>query len=330
MAQDAQPKIFVAGHSGMVGSAIVRQLLRSGVDAKNIITRTRLELDLCNQQAVRNFFADAKPNQVYLAAAKVGGIFANNSLPADFIYENLMIATNVIEAACSSGVRKLLALGSSCIYPRLSEQPISESALLAGLLEPTNEPYAIAKIAGIKLCESFNRQYGESHGIDYRSVMPTNLFGPGDNFHPKNSHVLPALIIKFHEAKIKNLPSATIWGSGKALREFMYVDDMASACEHVMNLPYEVYSQITSPMQSHINIGSGSEVSISELAQTIKEIVGFQGSLTYDTRYPDGTPRKLLNSKKLQSLGWQPTFSLSQGIRLAYDFYLKDNCLRKK
>lgn len=330
MAQDAQPKIFVAGHRGMVGSALVRQLLSSGIDAKNIITRTRDELDLTNQQEVRNFFAKYKPDQVYLAAAKVGGIYANNTWPADFIYENLMIEANVIEAAFRSGVRKLLFLGSSCIYPRLAEQPMEESALLTGKLEPTNEPYAIAKIAGIKLCESYNRQYGESHGIDYRSVMPTNLYGPGDNYHPENSHVLPALIGRFHEAKIKGLPSVTLWGTGQARREFLYVDDMASASIHVMNFSAELYEQSTTPMQSQINVGSGTDVTITQLAQLIQEVVGYKGSIDYDLTKPDGPPRKWMDSQKLQGLGWQPTYSLSQGIRAAYDDFLNNPSLRQK
>jgi GDP-L-fucose synthase len=314
----------------MVGAALVRHLLKCGTAAKNIITRTRHELDLTNQQEVRNFFAEYKPDQVYLAAAKVGGIYANNTWPADFIYENLMIEANVIEAAFRSEVRKLLFLGSSCIYPRLAKQPIKESALLTGLLEPTNEPYAIAKIAGIKLCESYNRQFGESHGIDYRSVMPTNLFGPGDNYHPENSHVLPALIGRFHEAKIMGLPSVTLWGNGQARREFLYVDDMASASIYVMNLPTELYAQSSSPMQSHINVGSGSDVTITQLAQLIQEVVGYKGSIDYDTSKPEGAPRKWMDSQKLQRLGWQPTYSLSQGIRAAYDDFLNNPSLRQK
>jgi GDP-L-fucose synthase len=330
LTQVAQPKIFVAGHRGMVGAALVRHLLKCGIDAKNIITRTRQELDLTNQQEVRNFFAEYKPDQVYLAAARVGGIYANNTWPANFIYENLMIEANVIEAAFRSGVRKLLFLGSSCIYPRLAEQPISESALLTGPLEPTNEPYAIAKIAGIKLCESYNRQYGESHGIDYRSVMPTNLYGPGDNYHPENSHVLPALIGRFHQAKIKGLPSVTLWGTGQARREFLYVDDMATASIHIMNLSTELYTQSTSPMQSHINVGSGSDVTITQLAQLIQEVVRYKGSIDYDMSKPDGAPRKWMDSQKLQGLGWQPTYSLSRGIRAAYDDFLNNPSLRQK
>ena len=330
MTQVAQPKIFVAGHRGMVGAALVRHLLKCGIDAKNIITHTRQELDLINQQEVRNFFAEYKPDQVYLAAAKVGGIYANNTWPADFIYENLMIEANVIETAFRSGVRKLLFLGSSCIYPRLAEQPMEESALLTGKLEPTNEPYAVAKIAGIKLCESYNRQYGESHGIDYRSVMPTNLYGPGDNYHPENSHVLPALIGRFHQAKITSLPSVTLWGSGQARREFLYVDDMASASVHVMNLSTELYAQNTSPMQSHINVGSGTDVTITQLAQLIQEVVGYKGSIDYDLTKPDGAPRKWMDSQKLQRLGWQPNYSLSQGIRAAYDDFLNNPSLKQK
>jgi len=320
----------VAGHRGMVGAALVRHLLASGVHEQQIVTRTRKELDLTDQQAVRTFFAETKPDQVYLAAAKVGGIHANNTWPADFIYKNLMIEANVIEAAFRTGVKKLLFLGSSCIYPRLAQQPISESALLTGPLEPTNEPYAIAKIAGIKLCESYNRQYGASHGVDYRSVMPTNLFGPGDNYHPENSHVLPALIGRFHHAKVENLPAVTIWGTGKVSREFLYVDDMASASVHVMNMPSENYSTITSPMQSHINIGSGSDVTIAQLAQLVQVVVGYKGSINYDASKPDGAPRKWMDSQKLQALGWQPAYILSKGIRAAYEDFLNNPSHRKK
>jgi len=257
------PKIYVAGHRGMVGSAIVRHLLADGHPIESIVTRTHAQLDLTNQAAVCTFFASEKPDQVYLAAAKVGGIHANNIYPADFIYQNLMMQANVIEAAFRNGVKKMLVLGSSCIYPRLATQPMAESALLTGTLEPTNEPYAIAKIAGIKLCESYNRQFGTSHGIDYRSVMPTNLYGPGDNYHPENSHVIPALIRRFHEAKTSKVPKVSIWGTGTPKREFLYVDDMAAASVHVMNLSKSVYELHTSPMQSHINVGCGVDVSIS-------------------------------------------------------------------
>ena len=326
----SRPKIYVAGHRGMVGAALVRHLLATGVQEQQIVTRTRKELDLTDQQAVRTFFAETKPDQVYLAAAKVGGIHSNNTWPADFIYENLMIEANVIEAAFRAGVKRLLFLGSSCIYPRLAQQPMSESALLTGPLEPTNEPYAIAKIAGIKLCESYNRQYGASHGVDFRSVMPTNLFGPGDNYHPENSHVLPALIGRFHHAKVENLPAVTVWGTGKVRREFLYVDDMASASVHVMNMPLEIYSTTTSPMQSHINVGSGSDVTIAQLAQLVQEMVGYKGSINYDASKPDGAPRKWMDSQKLLSLGWQPAYSLSQGIRAAYDDFLNNPSLGKK
>lgn len=312
----------------MVGSALVRNLLAQGVSSEKLITRTRQELDLTNQLAVQEFFASERPDQVYLAAAKVGGIHANNTFPADFLYENLMIQANVIEAAFRSGVRKLLFLGSSCIYPRLAEQPMKESALLTGMLEPTNEPYAIAKIAGIKLCESYNRQYGASHGVDYRSVMPTNLFGPGDNYHPENSHVLPALIRRFHEAKISGASNVTLWGTGKAKREFLYVDDMASASVHVMNLPHEVYAANTLPMQGHINVGSGSDVTITEVAEMIRDVVGFKGTIDYDTSKPDGAPRKWMDSRKLESLGWKPSYSFVVGLQKAYEDFLKNPSIR--
>ncbi len=268
------PKIYVAGHRGMVGSAIVRQLLEQGQPAHRIITRTHAELDLTDQAAVRTFFDSEKPDQVYLAAAKVGGIHANNTYPAEFIYSNLMVQANVIDVAFRNGVKKLLILGSSCIYPKLATQPMREDVLLTGTLEPTNEPYAIAKIAGIKLCESYNRQYGESHGVDYRSVMPTNLYGPGDNYHPENSHVIPALIRRFHEAKANNAPSVAIWGTGTPKRDFLYVDDMASACVHVMNLDKAIYDQHTQPMLSHINVGCGEDITIRDVAETISKTVG--------------------------------------------------------
>ena len=318
------PRIYVAGHRGMVGSAIVRQLLAAGNAPESIITRTHAELDLTNQAAVRAFFQNEKPDQVYLAAAKVGGIHANNTYPAEFIYQNLMMQANVIDAAFQNGVKKLLFLGSSCIYPRQAPQPMAEDALLTGPLEPTNEPYAIAKIAGIKLCESFNRQYGASHGVDYRSVMPTNLYGPGDNYHPQNSHVIPALIRRFHEAKVSQAPNVTIWGSGTPCREFLYVDDMAAASVHVMTLPKATYDQHTSPMQSHINVGYGSDITIAELAQTVGQVVGYQGQIDFDSTKPDGAPRKLMDSSRLNALGWQAKVSLQEGLALAYHDFLKN------
>jgi GDP-L-fucose synthase len=315
-------KIYVAGHRGMVGSAIVRQLLAQGVAQSHIITRTHAELELTNQRAVQELFAKEKPTQVYLAAAKVGGIHANNTYPADFIYENLMVQANVIDAAFKNGVTKLLVLGSSCIYPRMAQQPMREDALLTGTLEPTNEPYAIAKIAGIKLCESYNRQYGQSHGVDYRSVMPTNLYGPGDNYHPENSHVIPALIRRFHEAKLANAASVSIWGTGTPRREFLYVDDMAAASLHVMNLPKSVYDQHTSPMQSHINVGCGVDVTIAEVAQAIAQTVGFKGQIEFDTIKPDGAPRKWMDSSRLNALGWQAKVGLNEGLAVAYQNFL--------
>jgi GDP-L-fucose synthase len=315
-------KFFVAGHLGMVGSAIVRTLLARGVAASQIVARSHAELDLCNQADVQAFFASEKPTQVYLAAAKVGGIHANNTYPAEFIYDNLMVQANVIDAAFKNGVQKLLFLGSSCIYPRNVSQPMREDALLTGTLEPTNEPYAIAKIAGIKLCESYNRQYGASHGIDYRSVMPTNLYGPGDNYHPQNSHVIPALIRRFHEAKVSGASTVTIWGSGSPKREFLYVDDMASASVFVMNLPKAVYDLHTSPMQSHINVGCGIDITIAELAQAVCLATGFQGSIDFDASQPDGSPRKLMDSSRLNALGWQAQVKLAQGLRLAYQDFV--------
>jgi len=313
-----QKKIYVAGHRGMVGSAIVRHLLAQGTPPAQIVTRTHAELDLTNQAAVQRFFDLERPDQVYLAAALVGGIHANNTYPADFIYQNLMIQANVIEAAFRHGVHKLLFLGSSCIYPRLAPQPITEDALLTGQLEPTNEPYAIAKIAGIKLCESYNRQ----HGVDYRSVMPTNLYGPGDNYHPENSHVIPALIRRFHEAKVEGKPEVAIWGTGTPRREFLYVDDMAAASVHVMQLDPAVYRAHTTEMLSHINVGFGSDVTIAELAHTVAAAVGYEGRITFDTSKPDGTPRKWMNSDRLHALGWHPTVSLADGLRLAYQDFL--------
>jgi len=320
--------IYVAGHKGMVGSAIERQLLAAGHPASRILTRTHAELNLVDQAAVRAFFARHKPQQVYLAAAKVGGIHANNVFPADFIYHNLMIAANVIEAAFCNGVQKLLFLGSSCIYPRLAEQPMSEQALLTGPLEATNEPYAVAKIAGIKLCESYNRQFGASHGVDYRCVMPTNLYGPGDNYHPENSHVIPALIRRFHEAKENDAPEVAIWGSGKPLREFLYVDDMAAACVHVMNLPKARYEQHTQPMLSHINVGSGSDMTIAELAHSIARVTGYTGRIGFDASKPDGAPRKLMDSSRLRSLGWQARVDLPRGLALTYQDFLKHTAQR--
>lgn len=322
-------KIYIAGHRGMVGSAIYRGLLAQGVPARSIITRAHAELDLCNQAAVQAFFAAEKPTQVYLAAAKVGGIHANNTYPADFIYQNLMVQANVIDAAFQNGVQKLLFLGSSCIYPRLAEQPMIESALLTGQLEPTNEPYAIAKIAGIKLCESYNRQYGSSYGVDYRSVMPTNLYGPGDNYHPENSHVIPALIRRFHEAKVAGAPNVMLWGTGTPKREFLYVDDMAAASIHVMQLDKSIYDQHTSPMQSHINVGFGSDVTIAELAKSVAKAVGYTGQLVQDTTKPDGAPRKWMDSNRLNALGWQAKVGLEAGLALAYKEFLNSDFLKK-
>lgn len=317
-----QPKIYVAGHRGMVGSAIVRKLIESG--HSNIVTRARADLDLMDQGQVRKFFEQEKPDQVYLAAARVGGIHANNSFPAEFIYENLMVEANVIHEAWTVGVKKLLFLGSSCIYPKLADQPMAENALLTGSLEPTNEPYAIAKIAGIKLCESYNRQYGDSQGIDYRSVMPTNLYGPGDNYHPVNSHVIPALIRRFHEAKIQKLPLVTIWGTGNPKREFLFVDDMADACVLVMNEGEGNCQKLTTPMLSHINVGSGSDITIKELAEAVAKCVGYEGDVTFDETKPDGAPRKLMDSSKLSKMGWKPTFSLNQGLDIAYKDFVKN------
>jgi GDP-L-fucose synthase len=309
-------KVYVAGHRGMVGSAIVRQLqVKEDVD---IVVRTHQELDLTNQDAVKQFFQQEKPDQVYLAAAKVGGIHANNSYPAEFIYQNLMIEANVIHQAFEADVKRLLFLGSSCIYPKLAAQPMVEEALLTGALEQTNEPYAIAKIAGIKLCESYNRQYGDSHGIDYRSVMPTNLYGPGDNYHPENSHVIPALIRRFHEAKIQRKSEVVIWGSGKPMREFLYVDDMASASVYVMDLDRSVYQSHTNPMLSHLNVGSGVEVSINQLAQLIRKITGYSGKIRFDSSKPDGSARKLMDSSKLIRMGWSSKIDLDDGIEATY------------
>ena len=317
------PKIYVAGHRGMVGSAIVRHFIANGHPEDRIVGRAHHDLDLTNQAAVRAFFEAEKPDQVYLAAAKVGGIHANDTYPADFILDNLLIQANIIDAAFRVGVKKLLFLGSSCIYPKFSPQPMSEDALLTGVLEATNEPYAIAKIAGIKLCESYNRQYGASHGVDYRSVMPTNLYGPGDNYHPENSHVIPALIRRFHEAKQLNAPELIIWGSGTPMREFLYVDDMAAASVHVMNLDKIIYEQHTQPMLSHINVGYGSDLTIKELAESIGQMVGYDGRIIFDATKPDGTPKKLMDSSRLKSLGWQPTIALDVGLKQAYADFLQ-------
>ena len=309
-------RIFIAGHRGMVGSAIVRKLQERGYT--NLITRTRTELNLVQQADVRNFFESEGIDQVYLAAAKVGGILANNSYPAEFIYQNLMIEANLIHEAWRAGVTRLLFLGSSCIYPRMAQQPMAENMLLTGVLEPTNEPYAIAKITGIKLCESYNRQYG----TDYRSVMPTNLYGPGDNYHSENSHVIPGLLRRFHEAKQNVAPEVLIWGTGTPMREFLYVDDMAEACVHVMELDSDTYGRNTEPMLSHINIGTGEDLSIRDLATTIGQIVGYQGRIAFDTTKPDGTPRKLMDVGRLRSLGWRAQISLRDGLALAYADFL--------
>lgn len=310
--------IFVAGHRGMVGSAIVRQLEKD--PSNRIITAARDDLDLTNQTQVNEFFAKNEIDQVYLAAAKVGGIHANNTYPAEFIYQNLMIEANIIHAAHSSNVQKLLFLGSSCIYPKLAEQPMSESTLLTGTLEPTNEPYAIAKIAGIKLCESYNRQYGR----DYRSVMPTNLYGPGDNYHPENSHVIPALIRRFHEAKKNNASEVVAWGSGTPMREFLYVDDMAAASVFVMELDKAIYELNTTSMLSHINVGSGVDCTIKELTETVASVIGFSGRIVWDTSKPDGAPRKLMDVSLLTKLGWTPKYSLEAGLKMAHCWYLSN------
>ncbi len=314
-------KIFVAGHNGMVGSAIIRRLQQDSTNI--IITASRNELDLTNQLAVNQFFADNKIDQVYLAAAKVGGIHANNEYPAEFIYQNLMIEANIIHAAHTNNVQKLLFLGSSCIYPKLAQQPMKEEALLTGILESTNEPYAIAKIGGIKLCESYNRQYGR----DYRSVMPTNLYGENDNFHLENSHVIPALIRRFHEAKLNNEPNVTAWGSGNPMREFLHVDDMAEASVFVMNLDNDIVQQETSPMLSHINVGTGFDCTIRELAETVAKVIGYQGGIVFDASKPDGAPRKLMDVSRLARLGWKSKINLEEGLNMAYQWFIaqKDN-----
>nr|WP_275285138.1 GDP-L-fucose synthase [Vibrio metschnikovii] len=309
-------RIFVAGHNGMVGSAIVRQL--SARDDVEIITRSRSELDLLDQAAVNQFFAAERIDQVYLAAAKVGGIHANNVYPAEFIYQNLLMECNIIHAAHQNNVQHLLFLGSSCIYPKLAEQPMTESALLTGTLEATNEPYAIAKIAGIKLCESYNRQYGR----DYRSVMPTNLYGENDNFHPENSHVIPALMRRFHEAKLRGDADVVVWGTGTPMREFLYVDDMAAASVHVMELDSQTYQAHTEPMLSHINVGTGVDCTIREMAETMAKVVGFNGQVIFDSTKPDGTPRKLMDVSRLAALGWRYQVNLEQGLTKTYQWFL--------
>ena len=316
-------RVFVAGHRGMVGGAIMRQLeaRRERGEAIELISRSRSELDLTDQAAVRDFMVSARPDVVILAAAKVGGIHANNTYPADFIYENLMIECNVIHQAFAAGVARLLQLGSSCIYPRAVAQPMAEAALLTGPLEPTNEPYAIAKIAGIKLCESYNRQ----HGVDYRSVMPTNLYGPGDNFHPENSHVIPALMRRFHEAQRDGDREVVIWGSGRPKREFLHVDDMAKASLFVLDLSKHVYEANTEPMLSHINVGSGCDISIADLAGVISDVTGFCGTITYDQTKPDGTPRKLMDVSRLSNMGWQASISLGQGLKETYQWFLEQH-----
>ena len=316
-------RIFVAGHNGMVGSALVRLLKSQNVE---LITKDRKDLNLLNQTEVRNFFKTQKIDQVYLSAAKVGGIHANNTFPAEFIYENILIQTNIIHGAFLGNVKKLLFLGSSCIYPKNAKQPIKEQELLTGKLEQTNEPYAIAKIAGIKMCESYNRQYGESHNIDFRCIMPTNLYGPGDNYHPENSHVIPGLIYRFHNAKINNLPNVIIWGSGNPKREFLYADDMARASLHLMTLDKKTYSRYTSPVNSHINVGSGKDLSIKELAELIKKVTDYKGKITFDQSRPDGSPRKLLDSGLINNLGFRPKTNLVEGLIKTYQDYIKIKC----
>ena len=323
MPMQYEDKIYIAGHQGMVGSAIVRLLTERGHN--NLLTADRNELDLLSQQQVARFFTTHQPDYVFLAAAKVGGIQANNDYPADFIYQNLMIQNNVIHAAYLNQVKRLLFLGSSCIYPKNALQPMAETTLLTGQLEPTNEPYAIAKIAGIKMCESYNRQYN----TDFRSVMPTNLYGQGDNFHPENSHVLPALLRRFYEAKQNDLPEVVVWGSGTPQREFLHVDDMAAACIHTMNVDKATWAQAVTPMCSHINIGYGSDISIKALALLIAKVVGYQGQIIFDDSKPDGTPRKLLDSSLLSNLGWQPQISLEQGIKSTYEWFCQTDEIRE-
>lgn len=314
----ANKRIYIAGHRGMVGSALLRQLQQH--EDVEVITRTHNELDLTDQAAVRSFFQKERIDELYLAAARVGGIHANNTYPADFIYDNLMIECNIVHHAFKAGVHKLLFLGSSCIYPKQAEQPMRENTLLTGVLESTNEPYAIAKIAGIKLCESYNRQ----HGVDYRSVMPTNLYGPNDNFHPENSHVIPAMIRRFHEAKLRGDHEVVVWGTGKPMREFLHVDDMAAASIHVMNLDTATYQQHTQPTLSHINIGTSVDCTIRELAETLKRVIGLDAELTFDTSKPDGTPRKLMDVSRLKNLGWQAHVNLAAGLRQTYEWFLQN------
>jgi GDP-L-fucose synthase len=318
----SKPKIFIAGHRGMVGSALVRLLQTQDIE---LVTKDKKELDLLNQKNVQNFFKYENIDQVYLAAAKVGGIYANDTYPAEFIYENLTLQCNVIHSAFLSGVKKLLFLGSSCIYPKNAKQPMKEEELLTGKLELTNEPYAVAKIAGIKMCESYDRQYGKIHSIDYRCIMPTNLYGPGDNYHPENSHVIPGLIYRFHEAKIKNLESVTVWGTGTPKRDFLYVDDMARASIYLMNIDKKIYNEQISTVCSHINVGSGEELSIKEVAQIIKEIVGFKGKTNFDPSKPDGSPRKFLDNERINNLGFKPEISLRQGLFKTYQNYIEFN-----
>lgn len=321
MPSKQQKKIFVAGHNGMVGSAIVRALKVRGISSNRIILRSKLELDLTNQSEVANFFRETQPEEVYLCAAKVGGIQANDSYPANFLLENLMIQNNVIDAAFRAGTKKLLFLGSSCIYPKYAPQPLREEYLLSGQLEPTNEAYALAKIVGIKLCESFNRQYKSNTNVDFRAVMPTNLYGPGDNYHLEDSHVIPALIRRFHEAKECARNKVVIWGSGSPMREFLHVDDLAQACVHVMAIERDAFNELIDPRCSHINVGSGEELSIKSLAELIAEVIGFHGEIKFDTSRPDGTPRKLLDSTKISSMGWKPQIGLSAGIAMTYQSY---------
>ena len=311
-------KIYIAGHNGLVGSAIVRQLESRGFT--NLLTRTHKELDLTNQSEVQKFFQQEKPDYVILAAAKVGGIHANNTYPADFIYQNMMIEANVIHLAYRNNAKRLLFLGSSCIYPVAAEQPMREDALLTGVLESTNEPYALAKIAGIKLCESYNRQ----HGTDFRSVMPTNLYGPNDNFHPENSHVIPALMQRFHQAKMDNDKEVVVWGTGNAMREFLYVDDMAKASLFILGLDKDIYKANTQPMLSHINVGTGRDITIRKVAEIMKEVVGYTGKLTFDTLKPDGAPRKLIDITRIKNMGWEHSVSLEDGLAETYEWYLKD------
>jgi GDP-L-fucose synthase len=317
-------KIYVAGHRGLVGSAIVRQLEARGFT--NLLMRTHEELDLTNQAQVQGFFQQEKPDYVILAAAKVGGIHANNTYPADFIYQNIMIETNVINSAYENKVKRLLFLGSTCIYPKAVRQPMREDALLTDVLEPTNEPYALAKIAGIKLCESYNRQ----HGTDFRSVMPTNLYGINDNFHPENSHVIPALMQRFHQAKVNNDPEVVVWGTGNAMREFLYVDDMAQASLFVLELGKEAYKDNTQPMLSHINVGMGKDITIREMAEKMRQVVGYKGKLTFDTTKPDGTPRKVIDVSRLQNMGWKYNVDLEEGLKKTYDYFVLDRLKNEK